>query len=84
MATNVKVSLERVKGYHPNGSRAEREKWFRIMFNSFNREVDDLGIKDEFKERQSFSTNNEKTRKKRKAAVVRRRQEEILRSRKRK
>ena len=71
---NVRVEA---KDLHPNASQYEREKAFRTMLSHFKRQVNDLGILSEYKERQYYESTGEKRKRKRKESQIERQKENI-------
>jgi ribosomal protein S21 len=69
----VKVELRDIS---PNASLYEREKAFRTMMAIFKRQVNEVGILSEYKERQYYESPGEKRKRKRKEAALERRKEE--------
>jgi ribosomal protein S21 len=59
----------------PNASMYDREKAFRTMLSIFKRQVNDIGILSEYKERQYYESPGEKRKRKRKEADRERRKE---------
>ena len=59
----------------PNASMYDREKAFRTMLSIFKRQVNDIGILSEYKERQNYESPGEKRKRKRKEADRERRKE---------
>lgn len=70
----VKVEL---KDLPPNASQYDRERAFRTMLSSFKRQVNELGILSEYKERQYYETPGEKRKRKRKESEIERQKESI-------
>lgn len=70
----IKVSLKELP---PNASYYERERAFRTMLASFKKQVNELGILAEFKERQYYESPSEKKKRKRKQAEIERQKEKI-------
>ena len=68
----VRIEL---KDLPPNASLYERERAFRTMLSIFKRQVNDLGILAEYKERQYYESPGEKRKRKRKEAAAERRKE---------
>lgn len=64
-----------MKDLPPNASLYERERAFRTMLSIFKRQVNDLGILAEYKERQYYESPGEKRKRKRKEAEIERRKE---------
>jgi small subunit ribosomal protein S21 len=69
----VRVDL---KDLPPNASLYERERAFRTMLSIFKRQVNDIGILSEYKERQYYESPGEKRKRRRKEAEAERRKEE--------
>lgn len=69
---NVRVEA---RDLPPNASQYEREKAFRTMLSAFKRQVNELGILSEYKERQYYQSPSEKRKKKRKEADQERQKE---------
>jgi ribosomal protein S21 len=59
----------------PNASMYDREKAFRTMLSIFKRQVNDIGVLSEYKERQYYESPGEKRKRKRKEADRERRKE---------
>lgn len=68
----VRVEL---KDLPPNASLYERERAFRTMLSIFKRQVNEVGILSEYKERQYYESPGEKRKRKRKEADIERRKE---------
>lgn len=68
----VRVEL---KDLPPNASLYERERAFRTMLSIFKRQVNEVGILSEYKERQYYESPGEKRKRKRKEAEIERRKE---------
>lgn len=66
-----------IKDLPPNASHYERERAFRTMLSSFKRQVNDLGILSEYKERQYYESPSEKRKRKKKEAEIERQKEKI-------
>ena len=80
------MSITRVKvvarPLHPNASRDEREKNFKMMFATFKRHVNDSGILTRYKELQAYESKGQKRRRKSRAAdLLRRKEQEKLKNR---
>lgn len=73
--TRCKVSLEDIRGYKPNGSKYEQEKFFRIMFSLFKKRVNEAGILSLYKEKQYYESPGEKRRRKKKEQDLERRKQ---------
>ncbi len=58
-----------------NASVYERERAFRTMLSIFKRQVNEIGILAEYKERQYYESPGEKRKRKRKEAKIERRKE---------
>ena len=58
-----------------NASVYDRERAFRTMLSIFKRQVNDLGILSEYKDRQYYESPGEKRKRKRKEADIERRKE---------
>lgn len=78
MAKKALVRVE-LKDLPSNASYYEREKAFKTMFANFKRQVNELGILSEYKERQYYESPSEKRKRKKKEAEIER-QKETLRS----
>ncbi len=70
----VKVTL---KDLPANASRYDRERAFKTMLSSFKRQVNELGIISEFKERQFYESPSEKKKRKIKESQIERQKEKI-------
>ena len=70
----IKVEL---KDLPANASQYEREKAFRTMLSSFKRQVNEMGILSEYKERQYYESPSEKRKRKRKESEIERQKESI-------
>lgn len=70
----VRVEL---KDLSPSASYYEREKAFRTMLSSFKRQVNELGILSEYKERQYYESPSAKRKRKKKEAEIERQKERI-------
>jgi len=70
----VKVSLKELPN---NTSQYERERAFRTMLSSFKRQVNELGILSEYKERQYYESPSAKRKRKKKEAEIERQKEKI-------
>jgi ribosomal protein S21 len=68
----VRVEL---KDLPHNASVYDRERAFRTMLSIFKRQVNDLGILSEYKDRQYYESPGEKRKRKRKEADIERRKE---------
>ena len=64
-----------LKDLPPNASHYDRERAFRTMLSIFKRQVNDIGILSEYKERQYYESPGEKRKRKRKEAEIERRKE---------
>jgi len=69
----VRVEL---KDLPHNASLYERERAFRTMLSIFKRQVNEVGVISEYKERQYYESPGEKRKRKRKEADIERRKEE--------
>jgi len=58
-----------------NASVYERERAFRTMLSIFKRQVNEIGILAEYKERQYYESPGQKRKRKRKEAGIERRKE---------
>lgn len=76
MAKKALVRVE-LKDLPPNASFYEREKAFRTMLSIFKRQVNELGILSEWKERQYYESPSVKRKRKRKEAELERQREQI-------
>lgn len=70
----VKVSL---KDLPSNASYYDKERAFRTMLSSFKRQVNELGILSEYKERQYYESPSAKRKRKKKEAEIERQKEKI-------
>jgi ribosomal protein S21 len=70
----VRVELKELSS---NASHYEREKAFRTMLSSFKRQVNELGILSEYKERQYYESPSSKRKRKKKEAEIERQKEKI-------
>lgn len=70
----VRVELKDMPG---NASHYERERAFRTMLSSFKRQVNELGILSEYKERQYYESPSAKRKRKKKEAEIERQKEKI-------
>lgn len=70
----VRVELKELGG---NASYYERERAFKTMLSTFKRQVNELGILSEWKERQYYESPGAKRKRKRKEAEIERRKERI-------
>lgn len=70
----VRVDL---KDLPHNASQYEKERAFRTMLSSFKRQVNELGILSEYKERQYYESPSAKRKRKKKEAEIERRKEKI-------
>jgi small subunit ribosomal protein S21 len=68
----VRVDL---KDLPPNASFYDRERAFRTMLSIFKRQVNEIGILSEYKERQYYESPSVKRKRKRKEADIERRKE---------
>jgi ribosomal protein S21 len=75
----VKKALVRVesKELSPNASKYEKDKAFKMMLSSFKRQVNELGILSEYKERQYYESPGEKRKRKKKESEIERQKENI-------
>lgn len=71
---NVRIES---KSLPPNASKYEREKAFRTMLSQFKRQVNDLGIISEYKERKYYESPSEKRKRKLKESQIERQKENI-------
>jgi small subunit ribosomal protein S21 len=78
MAKKALVRVE-IKDLPANASYYEKEKAFKTMFSNFKRQVNELGILSEWKERQFYESPSVKRKRKKKEAEIER-QKETLRS----
>lgn len=76
MARKALVKVE-IKDLPPNASYYEREKAFKTMLSIFKRQVNELGILSEWKERQYYESPSAKKKRKRKEAEIERQKEKI-------
>lgn len=76
MAKKALVRVE-LKDLPPNVSYYERERAFRTMLSMFKRQVNELGILSEYKERQYYESPGEKKKRKKKEAEIERQKERI-------
>jgi small subunit ribosomal protein S21 len=76
MARKALVRVE-AKDLSPNASYYEREKAFKTMFALFKRQVNELGILSEWKERQFYESPSVKRKRKKKEAQIERQKEKI-------
>jgi ribosomal protein S21 len=76
MAKKGLVKVE-IKDLPPNASCYEREKAFKTMLSIFKRQVNELGIISEYKERQFYESPSVKRKRKRKEAEIERQKEKI-------
>ena len=76
MARKALVRVE-LKDLPPNASYYERERAFKTMLSIFKRQVNELGILSEWKERQYYESPSVKRKRKRKEAEMERRKERI-------
>lgn len=76
MAKKALVRVE-LKDLPPNASYYDREKAFKTMLSIFKRQVNELGILSEWKERQYYESPSEKRKRKRKEAEAERQKEKI-------
>jgi ribosomal protein S21 len=70
----VKVNL---KDLSSNASYYDKERAFRTMLSSFKRQVNELGILSEYKERQYYESPSAKRKRKKKEAEIERQKEKI-------
>jgi small subunit ribosomal protein S21 len=68
----VRVDL---KDLPPNASFYDRERAFKTMLSIFKRQVNEIGILSEYKERQYYESPSVKRKRKRKEADIERRKE---------
>jgi ribosomal protein S21 len=76
MAKKALIRVE-LKDLPPNASYYDRERAFRTMLSVFKRQVNELGILSEYKERQYYESPSAKKKRKRKEAEVERQKEKI-------
>ena len=76
MAKKALIRVE-LKELPPNASYYEREKAFKTMFSIFKKQVNELGILSEYKERQYYESPSEKRKRKKKASQIERQKETI-------
>lgn len=76
MAKKALLRVE-IKDLPPNASYYEREKAFKTMLSIFKRQVNELGILSEWKERQYYESPSMKKKRKRKEAEIERQKEKI-------
>lgn len=76
MARKALVKVE-IKDLPPNASYYEREKAFKTMLSIFKRQVNELGIISEWKEKQYYESPSAKKKRKRKEAEIERQKERI-------
>lgn len=76
MAKKALVRVE-IKELPPNASYYEREKAFKTMFSIFKKQVNELGILSEYKERQYYESPSAKRKRKKKEAEIERQKETI-------
>lgn len=76
MAKKALIRVE-IKDLPPNASYYEREKAFKTMLSIFKRQVNELGILSEWKERQYYESPSVKKKRKRKEAEIERQKEKI-------
>lgn len=74
-ATRCRVSLDDIRGYRPNSSKYDQEKFFRIMFSLFKKRVNEAGILSTYKEKQYYESPGEKRRRKKKEQALERRKQ---------
>ena len=75
----MKKALVRVelKDLSSTASFYDRERAFRTMLSSFKRQVNELGILSEYKERQYYESPSAKKKRKKKEAEIERQKEKI-------
>lgn len=76
MSKKALVRVE-LKDLPANASYYDREKAFRTMLSIFKRQVNELGILSEYKERQFYESPSVKRKRKRKEAEIERQKEKI-------
>lgn len=64
-----------MKDLPPNASFYDRERAFKTMLSIFKRQVNEIGILSEYKERQYYESPSVKRKRKRKEADIERRKE---------
>jgi len=69
MAKKALVRVE-IKDLPPNASYYERERAFKTMLSMFKRQVNELGILSEWKERQFYESPSEKRKRKNKESKI--------------
>ena len=65
--TRVKVVA---KSLHPNASKEERDRNFKILLSTFKKAVNDSGVLTKFKEKQVFESKGDRRRRKAKEAEL--------------
>jgi ribosomal protein S21 len=75
----MKKALVRVdlKDLPHNASYYDRERAFRTMLSTFKRQVNELGILSEYKERQYYESPSAKRKRKKKESEIERQKEKI-------
>lgn len=63
------------RNLHPNASREEKERNFKILHATFKRQVNDSGIITLYKEKQYYESKSQKRRRKFKAAELQRKKD---------
>lgn len=76
MAKKALVRVE-LKDLPPNASHYDRERAFRTMLSIFKRQVNELGILSQWKEKQYYEKPGEKRKRKQKEAEIERQKERI-------
>lgn len=76
MAKKALVRVE-IKDLPPNASYYEKEKAFKTMLSMFKRQVNELGIISEWKERQFYESPSEKRKRKKKESQIEMQKERI-------
>ena len=66
-----------MKDLPSNASYYEKERAFKTMLSIFKRQVNELGILSEYKERQYYESPSAKRKRKKKEAEIERRKEKI-------
>ena len=72
--SKARVRVE-ARPLHPNASKEDKERNFKIMFAIFKRAVDNSGILTRFKEKQFYESKGQKRRRKIKESALQRRKE---------
>jgi ribosomal protein S21 len=76
MAKKALVRVE-LKDLPPNASYYDRERAFKTMLSIFKRQVNELGILSEWKQRQYYESPGEKRKRKQKESQIERQKEKI-------